>query len=146
MAHELTDRPFDVDNIRVMAPERTFWEKLLILHGHHCGYRDKHHLPTDKDRISRHFYDVAMITATETGKSALSNIDLLDAVRTHNLIAFRQAWKRFEEAVPGSLRLVPQPELQRVIESDYRAMEGMILGEPRPFGDYRTTSTSRSCD
>ena len=134
VADELPDWSFDVGDIRVIAAERTYWEKLLILHGVHCGYRDAERLPADRDRVSRHYYDVAMITATETGRSALSDIDLLDAVRNHNLIAFRQAWKRFEEAVPGSVRLVPQPELGRVIERDYSAMQGMILGDVPDFG------------
>lgn len=134
VANELPDWSFAVDNIRVIAPERTYWEKLLILHGVHCGYRDAQRLPTDRDRVSRHYYDVAMITATETGRSALSNIDLLDSVRNHNLIAFRQAWKRFEEAIPGSVRLVPQVALHTVIERDYGAMQGMILGDVPVFG------------
>ena len=134
IADELPDWSFAVDNIRVLAPERTYWEKLLILHGVHCGYRDAQRLPADKDRISRHYYDVAMITVTGIGRNALSNMELLDAVRNHNLIAFKQAWKRFEEAVPGSLRLVPQPELSAAIERDYAAMEGMILGEVPDFG------------
>ena len=134
IADELPDWSFAVDNIRVIAPERTYWEKLLILHGVHCGYRDAQRLPTDRDRISRHYYDVAMITATDTGRSALLNIDLLDSVRNHNLIAFRQAWKRFEEAIPGSVRLVPQEALHMVIERDYRAMQGMILGDVPAFG------------
>ncbi len=133
LADELPAWSLEVGNIRVISPERTYWEKLLILHGLHCGYRDEQRLPSDRDRVSRHYYDVAMITATETGSSALTNIELLDAVRHHNLIAFRQAWKRFEEAVPGSLRLVPQAELSSVIESDYGAMEGMILGEAPTF-------------
>ena len=51
-----------------------------------------------------------------------------------NLIAFRQAWRRFEEAVPGSVRLVPRAELRTVIERDYRAMEGMLLGDGPDFG------------
>ena len=89
IADELPGWSFDVGAIRAIAPERTYWEKLLILHGAHCGYRDAQRLPADKDRISRHYCDVAMITATEIGRSALSNIDLLDAVRNHNLIAFR---------------------------------------------------------
>lgn len=88
----------------------------------------------DRDRISRHYYDVAMITSTDLGSSALSNTDLLDAVRNHNLVAFRQAWKRFEEAIPGSVRLVPQSELRAVIERDYGAMQGMILGNVPEFG------------
>ena len=133
LADELPDWSLEVGNLRVIAPERTYWEKLLILHGLHCGYRDKRRLPSDKDRISRHYYDIAMITVTEIGRSALSNIALLDAVRCHNLIAFRQAWKRFEEAIPGSLRLVPQSELRTEIERDYGAMEGMILGEAPRF-------------
>ena len=104
----MPDWPFDVGNVETLAPERTFWEKLLILHGLHCGYRDAGRLLADKDRISRHYYDAAVIAATETGESALTDTALLDAVRTHNLVAFRQAWKRFEEAVPGSLRLWPR--------------------------------------
>ena len=131
---DLPDWSFDVGNIRVIAPERTLWEKLLILHGLHCGYRDTQRLPADKDRISRHYYDICMITETELGRNALSNVDLLDSVRNHNLIAFRQAWKRFEEAVPGSLKLVPQLELRTVIERDYEAMQGMILGDVPHFG------------
>ena len=134
VAVELPDWSFDVGEIKVIAPERTYWEKLLILHGVHCGYRDAERLPADRDRISRHYYDVAMITATETGRSALSDMDLLDAVRNHNLTAFRQAWKRFEEAIPGSVRLVPQPDLRTVIERDYGAMQGMILGDVPDFG------------
>ncbi len=131
---ELPSWSLHVDGVRTLAPERTYWEKLLILHGLHYGYQDGKRLPTDRDLISRHYYDAAMITATETGRSALSNIDLLDSVREHNLIAFRQAWKQFEKAVPGTLRLVPQSELRSVIERDYRAIQGMILGDVPDFG------------
>ena len=133
IANELPGWSFTSRGLRVIAPERTYWEKLLILHGAHCGYRDTGRLPVDKDRISRHYYDVAVITASEVGQSALVDTDLLDAVRNHNLIAFRQAWKRFEEAVPGSMRLVPQAGLRAVIERDYRAMQGMILGDGPDF-------------
>ena len=38
VADELHDWSFAVDNIRVIAPERTYWEKLLILHGVHCRW------------------------------------------------------------------------------------------------------------
>ena len=99
----------------------------------HCGYRDERRLPADKDRISRHYYDAATMTASEVGDAALSDEGLLDAVRNHNLVAFRQAWKRFEEAVPGSVRLVPQLGLRAAIERDYRAMRDMILGDAPAF-------------
>ena len=134
IADELPDWPFTSAGIRVIAPERIYWEKLLILHGARCGHRDTGRLPADKDPISRHYYEVAVITATETGRSALVATDLLNAVRNHNIVAFRQVWKRFEEAVPGSTRLVPQAELYTSIERDYRAMQGMILGDAPDFG------------
>ena len=130
---ELHDWSLDVGNITVLSPRRTYWEKLLILHGAHCGYRDEQRLPEDRNRISRHYYDAAMITASNTGASALSDLKLLDAVRSHNLIAFKQAWKRFEQAKPGSVRLVPQPGLREAIERDYAAMQNMILGDAPEF-------------
>ncbi|HXF88079.1 MAG TPA: nucleotidyl transferase AbiEii/AbiGii toxin family protein [Xanthobacteraceae bacterium] len=133
IADDLSNWLFDIDDITTIRPERTFWEKLLILHGAHCGYRDEQRLPSDRDRLSRHYYDVAMISATAVGRKALGDQKLATAVREHNLLAFRQAWKKFEEAVPGTLRLVPQEELRREIEKDYAAMQGMILGDAPPF-------------
>ncbi len=134
IADELPDWSLEAENIKVTAPERTYLDKLLILHGVHCGYRDAGRLPREKQRISRHYYDAAMITATDVAKSALSDTNLLDEVRAHNMLAFRQAWKKLEEAVPGSLRLLPQAEPRRIIEQDYAEMERMILGTPPDFG------------
>jgi len=130
---DLPDWRFEVAGVTTIGPDRTFWEKLLILHGAHCGYRDEQRLPSDRDRLSRHYYDVAMIGDTAIGRAALGDQALATAVRGHNLLAFRQAWKKFEEAVPGSLRIVPQAELRRAIERDYAAMQGMILGDAPPF-------------
>lgn len=133
ISDDLPDWPFTIANILTIDPAGTFWEKILILHGVHCGYRDENRLPSDRDRISRHYYDVAMIHDTAIGKDALRNYQLAAAVREHNLLAFRQAWKKFEEAVPGSLRIVPQAVLRREIERDYIAMQGMILGDAPSF-------------
>jgi len=133
ITEELPDWSFEIAGITTIDPDRTYWEKLLILHGAHCGFRDAGRLPSDRDRPSRHYYDVAMISDTAIGKSALGNQALATAVRDHNILAFRQAWKKFEEAVPGSLRIVPQTELRREIEKDYAAMQGMILGDAPPF-------------
>ncbi len=54
-------------------------------------------------------------------------------MRSHDLVAFRQAWKRFEQAAPGSLRLVPQSGMRAAIERDYAAMQDMILGDAPDF-------------
>ena len=133
IAAELPEWSFTVNNVRTTAPERTYWEKLLILHGAYHLYQKRQRAPDDKQRIARHYYDVALITETPTGRTALSNFDLLKAVREHNCIAFRQSAKKFKEACPGSVRLVPQPGLCQAVERDYQAMQGMILGDAPDF-------------
>ena len=65
--------------------------------------------------------------------NAVADTGLLKDVRRHHLVAFRQAWKRFEEAVPGTIGVVPQNELGRAVERDYRAMRDMILGDVPEF-------------
>lgn len=134
VADALPERGLQVDGIDTIIPERTFLDKLLVLHGLHCGYREAGRLPKANSRISRHYYDFAVISGTATGAAALADRDLLDDVRGHSMVAFRQAWKRLGEAVPGTLRLDPQPELRAVLEQDYAAMRGMMLGDAPDFG------------
>jgi hypothetical protein len=53
--------------VRVLAAERTFWEKATVLHMWH-------HAPADKkfrDRQSRHYYDVVRLYEHELGKAAV---------------------------------------------------------------------------
>ena len=134
IADDLPEHELQVDGIDTIIPERTFLDKLLVLHGLHCGYREADRLPKANSRISRHYYDFAVISGTETGTAALADRDLLDDVRDHSMVAFRQAWKRLDEAVPGTVRLEPQPELRAVLEQDYATMQGMMLGDAPDFG------------
>ena len=129
IAEEMTDLSFGIDGTATIHPAKAFWEKLLILHGLHCGYRDQERLPPGHHRISRHYYDAAMIASTDVGKKAIRNLEVARATRKHTLLAFRQAWKKIEGAVPGSLRFVPQPDLLDVVERDYALMPRMIFGD-----------------
>lgn len=130
----LPEHELSVENVCVLKPVRTFWEKVLILHGIHCTYRDRgENILPDRNRISRHYYDVAMFIASPMGEACLAARDVLDAVRAYNLLAFPQPKKRFEEAVAGSLRLVPQARVRQRLEQDYAAMRSMISGEAPGF-------------
>ena len=122
-----------VPNIRTIEPTRTYLDKLMILHGAHCGYRDQNRVPTDKQRVSRHYYDVAMLTGTDVEKAALADEALVDSVREHNKIAFRQAWRKMDEAVPGTFCIAPPVELHAALKRDYDAMRGMMFGDAPNF-------------
>ena len=134
IAEELGDNwSLAVPNIRVIKPQRTCLDKLIILHGIHCGYRDQGRMPKSGSRVARHYYDMAMLIGTEIGKAALVDHELLKDVRKHSAVAFRQAWKKLHEAVPGSVCIYPQEGLLSVLESDYKAMRHMIFGDAPEF-------------
>ena len=119
--------------VTLIAAERTFWEKALILHGIYCGFRDEGRRPGDNNLISRHYYDVAMMRDREEGLRAVADHDLLALVRKHKLMLFKKAWEKLEEAKPGRLRIVPQAEILPDLKKDYAAMSGMMFGEAPTF-------------
>ncbi|HEY7158477.1 MAG TPA: nucleotidyl transferase AbiEii/AbiGii toxin family protein [Gemmataceae bacterium] len=115
--------------VRVLAAERTFWEKATVLHMWH-------HAPADKkfrDRQSRHYYDVVRLYEHDLGKAAIRATELLLKVARHKEVFFPAAWARYADARPGTLRLVPPEARLPELEQDYRKMREMIFGEPPSF-------------
>lgn len=112
--------------VRALAAERTFWEKATLLHKwHHCPATRP--LP---DKQSRHYYDVVKLFQLDIGTKALGDLDLLRKVTAHQQVFFHTSWAKFEEAVPGTLRLVPPESRMKEIERDYEEMRReMIFGD-----------------
>jgi hypothetical protein len=115
--------------VRVLAAQRTFWEKATLLH---MWY----HAPANKkfrDRQSRHYYDVVRLYQHELGQDAIKDTELLLSVARHKDVFFPAAWARYVDAKPGTLRLVPKEARLPELEQDYRKMREMIFGEPPNF-------------
>jgi hypothetical protein len=129
IADTLVDWDFSVPNVITIDAQRTFWDKVFILHGLYCGDRDQHSFTGDRQRLSRHYYDVAKIYDSEIGELAIGNDGLREKVRQHKLNFFNAAWKKFDEAVPGSLHVVPTGELLELVKRDYLAMQEMMTGD-----------------
>ena len=115
--------------VRVLAAERSFWEKATILHAWHHAPAEKHF----SDRQSRHYYDVVRLYETGIGPRALTKPELLLAVAEHKHLFFAAAWARYDQAKPGSLRLVPPATRRAELEQDYRKMQEMIFGAVPSF-------------
>jgi Nucleotidyl transferase AbiEii toxin, Type IV TA system len=129
----LIDWDFSVPNIITIRPERTFWDKVFILHSWCCRYRDNYQLPDDPQRLSRHFYDVAMISKTDIGSSAVLDNQLREDVLQHRKLLFNSAWMKLDEATPGSISLVPDSQFLKALKADYLSMQGMMLGDAPDF-------------
>lgn len=115
--------------VRVLAAERTFWEKATVLHMWH-------HAPADKkfrDRQSRHYYDVVRLYEHDWGKVAIRDIELLLKVARHKEVFFPAAWAQYGDAKPGTLRLIPPGARLPELAQDYRKMQEMIFGQAPTF-------------
>lgn len=115
--------------VRVLAAERTFWEKATVLHMWH-------HAPAHKkfrDRQSRHYYDVVRLYEHDLGKAAIKDIELLLKVARHKEVFFPAAWARYADAKPGTLRLVPPDARLPELDHDYRKMQEMVFGKALAF-------------
>jgi len=53
-------------------------------------------------------------------------------------VFFPAAWAKYEEAVPGTFKLVPPDARLAQIAADYQAMQIMYFGEPRPWAEIVT--------
>jgi len=118
-------------SVRVLGIERTFWEKATILHML-CHQDPAKPL---SDRMSRHYYDMALLIDHPTKDRALENLDLLGQAAHHKSVFFKAAWARYETAIPGSLCLMPSPELATALRRDYAGMKEMIIGPVPDFDD-----------
>ena len=122
-------------SVRVIRAERTFWEKATILH--HEAHRPEGN--PQPPRYSRHYYDLARMAAAPLKDAALANLELLADVVAFKQRFYPRGWARYDLAVPGSLRLVPDGAVLAAVEADYRAMTNMIFGAVPAFGEILET-------
>lgn len=118
--------------VRCISPERTFWEKVLILH-------QEAHRPmtkTDKNgkeipnpiprRYSRHYYDLWKISQTDYKDIAISNIDLLKKIIAFKKKFYKYSWDNLENALPGSIVLIPNASRIEELRDDFNSMKVML--------------------
>lgn len=111
--------------VPTISAERTFWEKATILHQEAHRSAEKPLPP----RYSRHYYDLYRMTLLPIRERALERIDLLKEVADFKTRFYRCPWARYEEAKPGSLRLLPPSYHEKELRKDYAAMAEMLFGD-----------------
>lgn len=116
-------------SVRTTTPERTFWEKITILHRE--AFRPENSsLPP---RMSRHYYDVYRMAKLGILDQALQDSGLLNQVAAFKAKFYPQKWAHYELAKLGALRLIPPDYNLKSLQRDYAVMAGMIYGERPEF-------------
>jgi predicted nucleotidyltransferase component of viral defense system len=124
--------PDSTCSVRVIAVERTFWEKACLLHEETFRPPDK----PRKSRMARHYYDLWCLLRAGVGVKALAQPELFKRVAEHREIFFRLSWVDYSTHRPGTFRLVPPRNHLSDWKADHQAMLGpMFFGETPDFDD-----------
>jgi len=104
-AAHLTGIAFQTATPRVMAAERTFWEKATAAHVYCAQGRLR------GDRFSRHWHDLARLDAAGFAETAIADRAVAEAVARYKAMFFRSTVDGEEidygRSIAGALRLKP---------------------------------------
>ena len=117
-------------SIPTVNPERTFLEKIFLLH-------EEFQKPKEKikvNRLSRHLYDVEKMMDTDFAEIALSNKELYQHLVEHRKTITPLREIDYANHAPDKINPVPPKSLFDAWQKDYEQMQqNMIYGESLPF-------------
>lgn len=86
-------------------------------------------------RYSRHYYDLYCIAHSENKIVAFEDLELLKKVVTFKMKFYPRKWAKYEEAIPGTIKLVPPAFRFDSLRTDYEDMAEMMFGQYPSFDD-----------
>jgi hypothetical protein len=123
----LTGFHLEIGNITTVDATRTFWDKVIIVHGLRRWYERRGVLRQEGQRVSRHYYDLHALLQSDVGRQAVRNRDLgRDCVR-HAQMFFNRPDLDLASAAPGTFAVAPVPGMIEALRRDHNAMAGMIF-------------------
>lgn len=117
--------------VRAAVPERTFLEKLFLLHEEFT--RPKAEIRVD--RMSRHIYDICKMADTAIADQALADKDLYLSVIGHRRTFIGLRGFDYGTLLPQTLSILPPAEVRDAWKKDYQAMQESMIYEESPSFD-----------
>lgn len=133
VTQDLPDLDLTVTNVITVKPERTFWDKVMILHGLRQWHDRRGELRHGGQRVSRHYYDVHQLMQAPSATAWQVDHELAIDCAHHARLFFGSADLGLDIAVPGTFTLTPSPVMREALEKDYEAMAGMVFGDVPPL-------------
>jgi hypothetical protein len=133
VAQDLPGLDLTVPDVTTIEAQRTFWDKVVILHGLRRWFENRGELKGGGHRISRHYYDLHELMESEVGKEAVTNQALGADCVAHAKMFFNRAPFDLASAKPPTFVLTPIGAMYDELKRDYAAMSGMIFGQAPEF-------------
>lgn len=122
-----TDKPI---TIPIVNPERTFLEKIFLLH-------EEFQKPFGKirvERLSRHLYDIEKLCQTEYAEIALQDRELYNTIVRHRSKFTAISGIDYAKHNPENIKIIPPDSIKKMWKADYEEMKGsMIYDNPLDF-------------
>lgn len=135
IADDVPDLDLAVPQVTTIEPRRTFWDKIVIAHGLRRWFERRGELRQEGQRVSRHYYDLHQLMASETGRASMAD-DMLarDCVR-HAKMFFDRTDYDLASARRGTFAIAPIGTMIDALARDYASTRAMIFGTPPTFED-----------
>lgn len=119
-------------NVRAVIPERTFLEKIFLLHEEFAKPKEFVRV----ERMSRHMYDIGQILKTPIAEQAIKDKELYKQVVEHRRVFIALKGFDYNTLYPATLNIIPPTEVLDKWHTDYENMcLYMIYGESDSFGE-----------
>jgi hypothetical protein len=134
IAPYVTSLAFPRSRVSVLSPARTFWEKATLMHVE-C---QRNEFRASAERLSRHWYDLAMLADRDHGQVAIEDRALLADVVKHKKVFYNASYANYDACLTGQLRLIPEDAVLTALRDDFQRMigAGMFIGEPPAFDTF----------
>ncbi len=129
LAEDVLNLMLTVNNVVTIDAERTFWDKVVILHGQRRWFERRGELRRQGQRVSRHYYDIYRLLRSDVGQRAARDLNLAKDCARHARMFFNSSDLDLATAHPGTFALSPLLEMDTQLRRDYTAMAGMIFGD-----------------
>ena len=124
-----------IPNVTTIHAERTFWDKVVIVHGLRKWFERRGELRQDGQRISRHYYDMHSLFGSNVGLDAIADLDLGADCIAHAKTFFNRPDYNLGTAAPGTFSLQPVGDMIGRLARDYDNTRAMIFGDAPDFDD-----------
>lgn len=116
-------------HVPTVNPERTFLEKIFLLHEEFQRTPEKIRV----DRQTRHLYDLCKLAKTDFADKALKDKVLYETIVEHRYKFNRVGGVNYNLHQPQTINPIPMPEVMEAWKKDYQTMLEQMIYEDNPL-------------
>lgn len=122
-----TQKPIKIPTV---IPERTFLEKIFLLHEEFQRPKEKVRV----NRLSRHLYDIYQLSKTDFAERAILDKELYETIVKHRKLFTKVSGVDYSLHQPQTINPLPTSNYIKLWKEDYKIMqEKMIYGDSPSF-------------